>query len=58
VAVGDERAGLEIVQAFLATGPTLREVKKFVADELAAVDAERVDGYDELEDKDEYPGWD
>lgn len=42
-----ERAGLEMMEAFLATGPTLREVKKFVKDELAALDAEKISDYDD-----------
>jgi hypothetical protein len=41
--VGDERAGLEMVLTFIKTGANFREVKKFIKDELAALDAESLE---------------
>lgn len=42
-----ERAGLEMVQTFLDTGANMRDLKKFLKEELAALDAEKVSGYDD-----------
>jgi hypothetical protein len=39
----DERPGLEIVLTFIQTGANLRQVKKFINEELAALDAENVE---------------
>jgi hypothetical protein len=38
--VTDERPGLEMVLTFIQTGANFREVKKFIKEELAALDAE------------------
>jgi hypothetical protein len=39
----DERPGLEIVLTFIQTGANFRQVKKFIYEELAALDAENVE---------------
>lgn len=47
VLMPDERPGLELVDAFLLTKPTFREFKKWLQEELAALDAENTTEYDE-----------
>lgn len=42
-----ERAGLEMVQTFLDTGANMRDLKKFLKEELAALDAEKFSEYDD-----------
>lgn len=42
-----ERAGLEMVKVYLASGANMRQLKKWLDEELAALDAERYTELDE-----------